>query len=516
MRWLDNMAEKIKSGIRSWLRIEPAQRNTFHITETLDYESNAIKNRIWYRGDSEELSQLYGQMPGDRSRFWAATSSPGLEIRKIHTGLPGMITDVLASIVIADMNEIEITAGRKNEWDEIAEDNSFNELVSDALTETLYIGDGAFKISFDTVLSKFPILEFYPGDKIDIVYDRGRVKEIVFKTIYEHDKKEYLFLETYGYKYINYALRCGDNDVELTAIPQTAGLKPVTWQDNFCMAVPFKIFKSSKWKGRGKSIFDGKVDNFDSFDEAWSQWMDALRKNRTKEYIPETMLPRNPNTGEVLKPNAFDNSYIQTDSSMAEKALNEIKLVQGNIPHEGYLSTYITALDLCLQGLISPSTLGIDVKKLDNAEAQREKEKATLYTRNKIVEALQNTLPKVIDTVMKAQDTWNKKAVEDLEVEVPFGEYANPSFESQVETVGKGKTQGIMSIEACVEELYGDSKDDAWKAEEIKRLKAEQGIMEVEEPAVNMEGVELNEGQGNEPAVPDERKGVPGTAKGGL
>ena len=512
MGWLSNMSDRIKSGIRSWLRIEPAQRNTFHITETLDYESNAIKNRLWYRGDSEELTQLYGQMPGDRTRFWAATSTPGLEIRKIHTGLPGMITDVLASIVIADMNEIEITAGRKTEWDEIAEDNSFNELVSDALTETLYIGDGAFKISFDTILSKYPIIEFYPGDKIDIVYDRGRIKEIIFKTVYEHDRKEYLLQETYGNKYINYTLQCGDKDVELTAIPQTAGLKPVTWQDNFCMAVPFKIFKSSKWKGRGKSIFDGKIDSFDSFDEAWSQWMDALRKNRTKEYIPEDMLPRNPNTGEVLKPNAFDNSYIKTDSPMSEKATKEIKLIQGDIPHESYLSTYITALDLCLQGLISPSTLGIDVKKLDNAEAQREKEKATLYTRNKIVEALQNTLPKVIDTVIKSWDTWNKKAVEDLEVEVPFGEYANPSFESQVETVGKGKTQGIMSIEACVEELYGDSKDDDWKAEEIKRLKAEQGIMEMEEPAVNMEGVELDESQGNEPAVPDERKGVPGAA----
>jgi len=43
MRWLDNMAEKIKTGIRSWLRIEPAQRNAFQITETLDYESNAIR-----------------------------------------------------------------------------------------------------------------------------------------------------------------------------------------------------------------------------------------------------------------------------------------------------------------------------------------------------------------------------------------------------------------------------------------------------------------------------------------
>lgn len=519
MRWLDNMSEKIKSGIKSWLRIEPAQRNTFHITETLDYESNAIKNRIWYRGEANELSQLYSQIPGadNKTRFWAAISSPGMEIRKIHTGLPGMITEVLTSIVIADMNDIKITDKRQKEWKEISEDNNFEELISDALNETLYIGDGAFKISFDPVLSEYPIIEFYPGDKIDIVYDRGRVKEIIFKTIYNHDKKEYLLLETYGYKYINYSLQNDGKEVLLSTIPQTAGLEPIIWQDNFCMAVPFKIFKSSKWKGRGKSIFDGKADNFDSFDESWSQWMDALRKNRTKEYIPEDMLPRNPNTGEILKPNAFDNSYIKTDSPMQEGVQKKIELVQGSIPHESYLSTYITALDLCLQGLISPSTIGIDVKKLDNAEAQREKEKATLYTRNKIVEALQNTLPKLIGTVMKARDTYNKVPVEDLEVEVPFGEYANPSFESQVETIGKARPgMSIMSIEASVEELYGDSKDDDWKAEEVKRLKAEQGIVEMEEPAVNMEGVELDESQGDEQDLPDEQEGVRGTTQGSI
>lgn len=43
-----------------------------------------------------------------------------------------------------------------------------------------------------------------------------------------------------------------------------------------------------------------------------------------------------------------------------------------------------------------------------------------------------------------------------------------------------------MSIEAQVEEMWGDSKDEAWKAEEVKRLKAEQGITEVEEPGMNM------------------------------
>ncbi len=486
MRWLSNMSDAIRSGIKTWLRIQPATVSSIQIQETLDYEGNAIKNRIWYRGDSEELSQLYKQIPGDRTRFWAAVPTVGMEIRKIHVGLPSVIVDTLADIVVADMNDITLDL-RQDEWETIAEENNFNELISDAITTTLYIGDGAFKISFDSAISSYPIIEFYPGDKIDIIYDRGRVKAVVFKTVYNHKSQEYVLFEIYGKGYINYVLTKNERECDIKSIPETANLVNVTWQDKFMMALPLKFFKSSKWQGRGRSIFDSKCDAFDSLDESWSQWLDALRANRTKEYIPENMLPRNPYTGEILRPNAFDNRYIKTDASMGETSKNEISLQQGEIPHESYLSTYITALDLCLQGLISPSTLGIDVKKLDNAEAQREKEKATLYTRNKIVDVLQNTLPKLINITMMAYDTYKKVPIKELEVEVPFGEYANPSFESQVETVGKGKQYGIMSIEASVEELYGDSKDDDWKAEEVARLKAEQGITDLEEPSVNQE-----------------------------
>ena len=74
-----------------------------------------------------------------------------------------------------------------------------------------------------------------------------------------------------------------------------------------------------------------------------------------------------------------------------------------------------------------------------------------------------------------------KSSRENPEVTVKFGEYANPSFESQVETVVKAKTGGIMSIEASVDELYGDSKDDDWKQKEVQRIKDEQGIEEVDE-----------------------------------
>ena len=83
-------------------------------------------------------------------------------------------------------------------------------------------------------------------------------------------------------------------------------------------------------------------------------------------------------------------------------------MTQPVIPSENYLQSYISFLDLCLQGVISPSTLGIDTKKMDNAEAQREKEKTTLYTRNIIIEAIQKTLPMLVNCAIKAYDEYTK------------------------------------------------------------------------------------------------------------
>ena len=74
---------------------------------------------------------------------------------------------------------------------------------------------------------------------------------------------------------------------------------------------------------------------------------------------------------------------------------------------------------------------------------------------------------------------------ENYTIDVQFGEYANPSFEAQVETVGKAAATNTMSIEAQVEELWGDTKDDKWKKEEVNRIKNEKGIIEMPEPSIN-------------------------------
>ena len=271
--------------------------------------------------------------------------------------------------------------------------------------------------------------------------------------------------------------------------------------------VTISIFKKSKkYPNRGKSLFDGKLDNFDAFDEVWSQWMLALRKGQIKTYIPESLLPRDPKTGVILRGSDFDNDYISIEESISEDNKSKIETTQGQIQHDALLSTYITALDQCLTGLISPSTLGIDTKKIDNAEATREKEKTTLYKRNQIIDVLTKTIANIVDITFKVYDTMNDKEITKTEAVANFGGYANPSFEAQVETVGKAKTNGIMSIEASIDELYGDTKDDKWKQEEVKRIKNETGVVEMEEPSIaqdidlldekaNLEGGDSNDGE---------------------
>ena len=108
MRWLNNMNETIKRGIRSWLNVVPASGNCIQINEVLDFEANAIRNRIWYRGDGNELEQMYQQAPeyADKYKFWASRCTPGMEMRKIHTGLPGLIIRILSAIVLNDMNDL--------------------------------------------------------------------------------------------------------------------------------------------------------------------------------------------------------------------------------------------------------------------------------------------------------------------------------------------------------------------------------------------------------------------------
>lgn len=500
MGLINRMAESIRSGIKNFLQITPASDKTITVTETSNHLTECFINRIWYWGNSRQLAELYKQIDTNKTMFWAAKSTKGLEIRKIHTGLPALICETLVNIVIADYNGTDVTSKNSTayaeRWEDIEKQNKLSDTVKQMLRDLCVVGDGAFKVSFDTAVSDVPIVEWYPAENIDFTYVRGRIREVKFYTDHTQKHRRYRFEETYGYGYIHYALY-DDNgkEIDLHTVDALSWIdsKGVTFDESYMWAVPV-LYGKSCHKGRGAGIIGIKTDAFDSLDEVWSQWMDALRACRTKQYVPDCLVPRNPETCQPISPNPFDNRFITVGNDMSENGNgNRIYTESPQIQHESYLSSYITALDLCLQGIISPSTLGIDTKKLDNADAQREKEKTTLYTRQNLVKITQNALQSLVAVVLNADGELNGNGiVEGLEVSVNFGEYANPSFESQVETVSKARQGGLMSVETSVDELYGDSKSEDWKAEEVQRIKEEQGIAGEEEKS-ELDDVDLTD-----------------------
>ena len=478
--------ERVKSMIRNWLEIQPASAKGFTIREPISFETNVMRNRIWYRGDASELDQLFKALAEDavcNARFWAAAPQDE-SIRKAHSGLPGIMVDTFVALVAADLDDIDFDGDEhaKGEWEKIAKENKLPELISNAIAETLVTGDGAFKLNIDTNISSSPILEYWGADSVEYVYSHGRVQEIHFLSAV--GERGRILKEIYKPGSITYKLMQNDHEVPLDAEESTADLQPVEFNGDFMLAVPMRFWPSSRWRGRGQSIYDRKNDAFDAHDEVISQWLDAVRSGRVQKYIPESLIPRDPATGELKKPNNFGSHFVAIGMSNKENAQDEIKTIQPEIRYEAFLASYTATLNMCLQGIMSPATLGIDVGKMSSAEAQREKKDVTGITRNAITSALEEALPKVAQIALAAQDILSGGTAGTYNATVTFGEYGAPDFDSRVQTVGSAAGSGVMSIEAQVDELWGSSKDDEWKKQEVARIRYERGITELPEPDV--------------------------------
>lgn len=480
-----NLGNKVKRVIQNWLQIIPPSEQSIVIHERTGFITDVIRSQLWYRGDSSELFQFFHQIDGGAESFWG--SVPAKEkIRKIHSGLPAIIADTLAYIVKSDFDSVKTD---RTEWEEISKHIDFENLVGKAVCDTLVDGDGAFKISVDTDISPYPVVEFAGADKVVYLYKRGFLSEIIFITDYNVKSSVYRLEEHYGKGYVRSTLyNSGGNEVPLETVPELAGISPeIKFDGGYIMAVPLKFYDSKKYQYRGKSIFDGgKSDCFDALDEVVSQWWDAIRAGRIQKYIPECMIPRNFADGSLKSLNSFGTDFITVEQPISETAERpKIEVVQPDIKYEAFVNAYTNCLLMCLQGLVSPATLGIDVGKMQSADAQREKKDVTGNTRNTITFALETALPELIRAVLLTYDNMRKIPPADCgDITVSFGEYGAPDFDSRVETVGKASTYGIMSVETQIEELWGSSKDDDWKYAEIQRIKAERGLIETDELSV--------------------------------
>lgn len=486
---MSKISERVKEMIINWLNIQPAPITGVSINESVPFELRVIECLMWYRGEAAELDQFYKQISNDRitrNMFWAASTG---KTRKIHTGLPAMIVDTLAYLVKADMDDVKLCGEGDDKWKKLLgnENFDFTDLVGKGIVGALSSGDGAWKISVNDKVSDVPIVEFYTADRVEYETRHGIICGVNFITDIPYKRKTLKLREKYRRGKVFYELWDRDRQLSAEQTEKITGLYDADFSEraDIMLAVPFKIFENPKEPTRGKSIFESKIDDFDAFDEINSQWIDAYRTGRVQKYIPEQLIPRDRFNGSLKPHNPFDNEYVSVENSNRETATNEkIQVIQPEIPYEAFLAGYTNYLDLCLQGIISPATLGIDMGKMSSADAQREKKDVTGITRNTITGKLEKVLVKLVSVILTAYDIMENNSIVKYSPKITFGEYGAPDFDSRVDTVGKAAAGGTMSIETQVDELWGSSKTPEWKEAEVLRIKHERGIEVVDEPRV--------------------------------
>lgn len=478
--------DSLKDAIKKWLEIEQQMHSP--IVNSVN-DTNIMQKYLlydaWAIGDSTILKNTYKKLPdGYKYSFWKCV--PDSEICARHTGIPKIILTALVDIIAENYDGISFDKSFKSQediWKLIETDNDFFDLVVKATRDTLVFGEGAFKLLYNPEISEYPIIQYVPAKKCEIIKQYGRLKEIVFfDSIYYDDKNNmYVLKEYYKKGCIEYKLfNSKEKEVPLDTIPETAELQNVYFNDSkYIAAIPCKIFDSDKYEGHGESIFaGGKMDIFDGIDETISQYLQGIRIGGVKAYFPSDMFVMDPETGKRNVNSTLFNPIIAIESGAPLSDGQKIQVVQGALNSDEYGQTLSQLITLACAGLCSPSTIAIALQNSalisnDTGEAQREKEKQTLYTINKIKNALYDTLPVVIETVLKFYGYVTGQAcdVEAAHISVLFSEYANPSFEAQTECIKKANPEvTIMTPDEIVQEKYGYTITDEEKAKLTEEL----------------------------------------------
>lgn len=477
MGFIDN----IRKSIRNLLKIQSNQTNSINLikNKTEDIQLNAYK--LWYKGDADLLNQFYHNVKNQELNFWGVVPTAGLEIPKKHSGIPKLIVDLFSNQITKDLNEIIISDSSKQEiWNKVAEFNDFKKLTNDVIKGCLSIGDGAIKIIQNNSFEE-PILQFIDGCNVKYVREFGRIKEIVFFEEYIKDNKNYVFEEHYGYGYIRNILfetnNYEDKEVSLSTLEETSKYEDfIKLNNNMIYAVPiFLLGMDAEFEERGKSIFSGKIDIFDGIDETISLLENAIRQARVKTYIPESCIPRDTETGELmLFNNSFDNQFIKLDSNLSESGQNKIDVEQPSVDTEQFLKAYKMYLSLACLGIIAPCSLGIEDDYVNaNASASNEREKVTIITRNQIIESYSNVIKELVIKIL----TIKCKKISKDDISISFNAYQSPCFETRLNAMSTAAQYSVLSSKTQINEIFGDDYSLEFKSIETLMLMLEKGTL---------------------------------------
>lgn len=496
-----NIIDAIRKRILKFLGLEKLSQNpdgerfTFICDEENIIRQNLEEYRVWYNGDSNGLlnyytnEQLYGNARepiynrNRRNYFWGLSSEEA-DIKRVHSGIPNAIVTTLVN-AIGKPNITSANAITKTRIEKIIDDNDFFHLLNQQqMPLTMVEGWGAFKPTFNAEFGNRIVIQYYEAQDVEYAYKNGLLIGIIFKDYYKYKNKNYVLLETRridkNASYVEYELfrQESNNEVvpcELSTIPELEDLKGIMIPNyKKILGVPCKFFFDANNKNYGKSVFAGKIDLFDDLDQILSQDSQTVRVSTPVEYYPVDLLERQRN-GQPKMPKVYNRQYVAKES-MPDGDGNsngKIETTQPNLNFEQYSANAKAKLDMILTGLLSPATMGIDIAKKDNADAQREKEKVTIMTRNNIIDREERIIKQILSVCLDLATYLEMNVMpqdSNYDISVKFNEFANPSFENEITILGSAWVQGEISTERYVDLLWGDKLSEEDKAKEIAWL----------------------------------------------
>lgn len=478
-------------------------RLTFVNNINEDIENKIHEYNVWYSGDAEEILNYYSRAQAidfnydpvytrnKKSYFWSVSATES-DIKRTHSGQPRNIVDTLVNIVGVPRIGVGAPGSGLNVVDKrlqkILKDNHFSRMLTQQARPMTFVeGWGAWKINWDSSISDTPILLYYRANAVDFVYKSGRLIGIIYKDYFQDEKKyDYVLFEIRrlekGSLFIEKELFKMNPStdiimpVELTSLPQLRDVNKKIEITNFksFLGYPCIIYEDSNCDTYGRSIFTGKIDMFDDLDQCLSQSANTVRRSTVLEYFDTMYLEKDEVTGIPKMPHSFDRKYIGFKGSRNGDGSNAgsgpITVTQPALDFAQYSAEAQSILLQIISGIMSPATLGIDIAKKDNAEAQREKEKVTIFTRNIVMAEEGETLRKICNDLLCADEFMrsNKITCTDYDVFVEYDEFADASYENKLSAILSGWREGLISDETAIEYLYGKSWSEEKKKAEVK------------------------------------------------
>jgi hypothetical protein len=455
--------DKIGVGISNFLY--PYIQNQYkmkgdYMKKPMEREEYLLQEKyLWFLGSEDLLADFYRTKTHNYSvidtRAEYYYSNVGANVRVIHSGLPSLISYTKARLLMSGGIELSVYNGTKEDvkstelLEAIYNDNKLDTIIKNSVTTESWGKKFAWKISYDSETSDYPIVELYKPQNYKAVYKRDRLFELVFYNHYENNGTSYRLNETYGKGYITYALYQINKDgsellVPLTELEETAELKDVSWKEKRILAGE---------KTNDKCDYDGLISEFDALDETWSQMMDEIRLGRSEVYVPEMLL-----TNRTF--NKFRKNYAELGNDERENGKNEITHIQPDIRPDQYAKAIAQITSNCLIAVgLSPFTVGINDEIGANAsgESLTKREASSLRTRSEMIDGWEEFLEEMFMTLLFANTLFNGGSFNNkLELQVSFGDYISPTRKDIIEETKMMIDSSIIDTEKAIDEIFGD------------------------------------------------------------